>query len=172
MANIEPLTKKILKWEGGYTDDPVDRGDATNMGVTLATWHRAGYDKDGDGDIDENDLRSLSHHDAIMVLRLFYWNRWRADEIFSQAIAEILVDWLWCSGKWGIIIPQRILGVADDGIAGRYTLAAVNHSDPRELHRQVYESRIQFIQRIIRRDPKQKRFEKGWMNRLNDFTYQ
>lgn len=141
------------------------------MGITLATWQQVGYDKDADGDIDKIDLHLLSRQDAITILRLHYWNRWRAEEILSQAVAEILVDWLWCSGKWGIIIPQRILGVPPDGIVGNITLTAVNNTKPYDFHLQLFESRIHFIQQIIRRDPTQKRFEKGWLNRLNDFTY-
>ena len=32
--------------------------------------------------------------------------------------ANTLVDWLWCSGAWGIKIPQKILGLKVDGIVG------------------------------------------------------
>ncbi len=172
MANIEPLATKILKWEGGFSDDPIDRGGATNMGVTIRTWRQVGYDKDGDQDIDVDDLCLLTREDATMVLKHFYWNRWCADKIQSQAIASILVDWVWCSGKWGIVIPQRILGVEEDGIVGRCTLQAVNGSDSRELHHKIFEARLRFIRRIIIRDPSQKRFQRGWINRLNDFKFE
>ena len=172
MANIESLAKKILKWEGGFSDDPIDRGGATNMGVTIRTWRQVGYDKDGDQDIDVDDLCLLTREDATMVLKHFYWNRWCADKIQSQAIASILVDWVWCSGKWGIVIPQRILGVEEDGIVGRATLHAVNTIDSEVLHRLIVKARKRFIRRIIYRDPKQKRFEKGWLNRLNDFKFE
>ena len=171
MANLAPFAQKILKWEGGFSDDPIDRGGATNMGVTIRTWRQVGYDKDGDQDIDVDDLCLLTREDATMVLKHFYWNRWRADEIQSQAIASILVDWVWCSGKWGIIIPQRILGVEVDGIVGQDTLQAVNESGPKDLHRKIFDARLRFIRRIIIRDPSQKRFQRGWINRLNDFKF-
>ena len=61
-----------------------------------------------------------------MFLKHFYWDRWRADEIRDQKLAEMLVDWTWCSGRWGIVIPQRLLLVADDGIVGVNTISAVN----------------------------------------------
>ena len=172
MAKIEPLASKIFKWEGGFSDDPIDRGGATNMGVTIRTWRQVGYDKDGDQDIDIDDLCLLTREDATMVLKHFYWNRWRAGEIQSQAIANILVDWVWCSGKWGIVIPQRILGVDDDGLVGRITLQAVNSMEPEVLHSLIVKARKRFIKRIIYRDPNQKRFEKGWLNRLNDFKFE
>jgi hypothetical protein len=34
-----------------------------------------------------------------------YWDKWKADKIENQSIANLLVDWVWTSGKWGIIFP-------------------------------------------------------------------
>lgn len=173
MANIDKLAPFILKWEGGFVNDPVDKGGATNMGVTIGTWRSVGYDKDGDGDIDVDDLHLLDKEDVIeRVLRPHYWNRWRADEILNQSVANILVDWVWASGTHGIKRPQRILGVTPDGIVGPKTLAAVNSMDPMELHFRIKNDRIKFIDEICRRDPSQERFRKGWMNRINALVYQ
>jgi len=169
MATITPLISKIFQWEGGFANDPADHGGTTNMGITLATWRKAGYDKDGDGDIDLNDIRILTKEDAIHVLKKYYWDRWHADEINNQKAADILVDWLWCSGKWGIVIPQRILGVIPDGIVGPVTIKRVNSVNSFRFHMQIYNARVAFILNIIKRDPSQKRFERGWFNRLNDF---
>jgi lysozyme family protein len=171
MAKVELLAPKIFKWEAGFANDPTDHGGATNMGVTLATWQKVGYDKDGDGDIDVDDIRLLTRADVMMVLTKFYWNRWRADEICNQSIADILVDWLWCSGKWGIVIPQRILGLESDGIVGPATIEAVCNADQQVFHGQVVEARKKFFEAIITRDPSQERFHIGWLNRLNDFQF-
>lgn len=173
MANIDKLAPFILRWEGGFVNDPVDKGGATNMGVTIGTWRSVGYDKDGDGDIDVDDLHLLDKEDVIeRVLRPHYWNRWRADEILNQSVANILVDWVWASGTHGIKRPQHILGVTPDGIVGPKTLAAVNSMDPMELHFRIKNDRIKFIDEICQRDPSQERFRKGWMNRINALVYQ
>lgn len=173
MANIDKLAPFILRWEGGFVNDPVDKGGATNMGVTIRTWRSVGYDKDGDGDIDVDDLHLLDKEDVIeRVLRPHYWNRWRADEILNQSVANILVDWVWASGTHGIKRPQRILGVTADGIVGPKTLAAVNSMNPMELHFRIKNDRIKFIDEVCQRDPSQERFRKGWINRINAHVYQ
>ena len=172
MANVNQLAPFILKWEGDFVNDPADLGGATNMGVTISTWKQVGYDKDGDGDIDVNDLHLLTRDDVVnRVLKPHYWDRWKADEIKSQSVANILVDWVWASGAHGIKIPQRLLGVTVDGIVGPKTIAAVNAKNPRELFDMIKIARFDFIEDICRKRPANNKFKRGWMNRINDISY-
>ena len=172
MANVNQLAPFILKWEGGFVNDPADLGGATNMGVTIGAWKSCGYDKDGDGDIDVDDLRLLTREDVVnRVLKPHYWDRWKADDIKSQSVANILVDWVWASGVHGIKIPQRLLGVTVDGIVGPKTLAAVNARNPRELFDMIKIARFDFIEDICKKRPANNKFKRGWMNRINDIAY-
>lgn len=172
MADIKVLAPFILSYEGGFVNDPADRGGATNMGVTIGTWRSVGYDKDGDGDIDVDDLRKLTRDDVIeRVMRPHYWNRWKADLIRSQSLANILVDWVWASGVNGIKIPQRLLGVTADGIVGPKTLEALNARDPRWLFSQIRDRREGYIRGIVARDPSQRRFMAGWLRRLDGIRF-
>jgi lysozyme family protein len=170
MANISKLAPMISKWEGGYVNDSTDKGGATNMGITIGTWKQVGYDKDGDGDIDVQDIKLLTKKDFEKVLKQ-YWDRWKADQIVNQSIANILVDWVWTSGKWGIVKPQALLGVNADGIVGNGTLNAVNSANQQELFNQIFTARKKFINNIVANNPSQKKFLNGWMNRLNDFKF-
>lgn len=186
MANVDSLLPFILKFEGGFVNDPADAGGATNKGVTIATWRSVGYDKDGDGDIDVADLKLLTDADVRnRVLKPAFWDRWKADRIKSQGVANILVDWVWGSGKHGIVIPQRLLGVTPDGIVGDKTLAAVNAANPRQLFDAIFEARKKFLYDITaqsvasyerkigrkateaeKKKHTNERFIKGWLNRL------
>lgn len=171
MANVSKLLPIILQWEGGFNEDPLDKGGATNMGVTLQTWKSCGYDKDMDGDIDKDDVKILEKSDVQIVLKKYYWDRWKADKILNQSVANILVDWVWGSGSWGIKIPQRILGCTQDGLVGPKTLEKLNSFNQQELFNQIKQARLDFVDGIVERDPTQQRFIKGWKNRINYFKF-
>ena len=172
MAKLEILAPFILSFEGGYNKVDGDNGGATNKGVTLATWRRYGYDKDCDGDIDERDVMLITEYDAIYeILKPVYWDKWRADEIKTQAIANLVVDWYWNSGKYGIKLPQKILGVQMDGIVGPKTIAAINsYPDQQKLFNLLWKEREEFFRRRGA-VPTQKKFLAGWLNRLNGIRW-
>jgi len=169
-ADIKNLAPVIVKWEGKYVNDPLDKGGATNMGITLNTWKQVGYDKNNDGEITDADIRLLNENDFKAVLRK-YWDKWHADKIQNQSIANILVDWYWGSGKWGIVIPQRLLGVVADGVVGEKTICALNAQNQKEFFDKIFAARVKFLNDIVKNNPSQKRFIKGWLNRLNDFKF-
>jgi Putative secretion activating protein len=171
MADINKLVPLIFKWEGDWSNNKNDKGGATNMGITLSTWKSQGYDKDRDGDIDINDLKLVTKQDVIEILRKNYWNRWRADQIQNQSIANLLVDWIWNSGVHGIKIPQKVLGVTVDGLVGNKTIDAINKSNPEVLFNKLKQARREFFIQITRNDKTQLMFLKGWLNRLDDFKF-
>lgn len=174
MAEVEKFEPFVLRWEGGskYTNKKSDRGGATKYGITIATWRTVGYDKNGDGKIDEKDVQLISEEDFKKVLKRNFWDKWKADEIKNQSVAEILVDWLWASGKWGIIKPQQLLGVKADGIVGKQTLAAVNgYPNQRQLFEALKNARKSYINKLIKADPSQIVNKKGWLNRINALEY-
>ena len=173
MANIDKLIPHILKWEGGakYTNDPLDRGGATKYGVTIGTLQGLKYDTNHDGKVDVDDVKALQLEDFKKIIKRQYWDRWLADNINNQSIANLLVDWVWGSGVNGIKIPQRILGVPADGIVGDVTINALNSANQRYIYNKVWQARKEFYEKIVKNNPSQSKWLKGWLNRLNDLKF-
>lgn len=166
-----PLSEMFAKAKKtGYGNDPADSGGPTMCGVTIATY-RAYRKKLGYASTTVDDLKAISFKEWRDILKSMFWDRWKADQIDNQAIANILVDFVWGSGVNGIKNPQRILGVKVDGIVGPKTLAAVNSADPSKLFASLHKSRLDFVDGIIRRKPSQSKFIKGWKRRINCITY-
>lgn len=184
MANAKILFPFILKWEGGFVNDPADSGGATNMGVTLATYEaycrKKGYPKPT-----VERLKNITREQVFDIFKTMFWDKWHADEINDQRVANMLVDWIWASGIRGITNPQRVLGVKSDGIVGNKTITAVNFAEPGDLFQALWNCRKQFLLNItnasvaaytkrIGRTPTEsellkhtkKRFINGWLNRL------
>ena len=167
MANHKILEPFILRWEGGFVNDKADLGKQTNKGVTLSTY-RSVFGKNKT----VSDLKKITDEQWEFIFKKFYWDKWKADNIKDQNVANILVDWLWCSGSYGIKIPQRVLGVSVDGIVGSKTIAAINARDGRELFDTIKQERKDFIDRICQTRPQNRKFKNGWLNRINSLAYE
>ena len=167
MAKAELLKPFILRWEGGFVDDPLDRGGATNKGITIGTF-RNFYGKEATVE----QLKNITDEQWLHIFKCGFWDKWKADDINNQSIADIVVDWAWASGTvTSIKQVQKILGVAVDGIVGNDTLTAINTADQRTLSDKIHSRRIEFVENIVKRDPSQTRFLKGWKNRINSLTF-
>ena len=171
MAKSIKLIPFILQWEGGFVNDPADLGGATNKGVTIGTF-REFRKRKGLPAPTVDDLKNISESEWHEIFKSLYWDRWKADEIKSQAVANILVDWVWASGSHGIKRPQRLLGVKADGIVGKQTIAAVNAMDAATLFKMIKDDRAKFIDEICKARPANERFRKGWTNRINSIRYE
>lgn len=172
MAKVELLIPFILRWEGDFVDDPDDRGGATNKGITIATY-RFYRRQRGYATTTVADLKNISDAEWADVLKSLYWDKWQGDKIVNQSIANILVDWVWASGSYGIKLPQKMLGVTADGVVGNQTLAAVNDYTPQcELFEKIRQERIAFVNRIVAARPANRKFRKGWLNRINDLKFE
>lgn len=171
MADYKKIIPHILKWEGGWSDDKDDRGGATMKGVTLETYEiyckHKGYPKPT-----AERLRSITQTQWEDILKTMFWDRCVADKIRSQSVANQIVDFVWCSGAWGIKFAQKVLGVDVDGVVGNGTLKAINSCDARTLFEDIKKERISFLERIAKSSPRQQKFLRGWLNRVNALKFE
>ena len=60
--------RKVLKSEGGYVNNPLDRGKATNRGGTLATLNEY-FKLKNLGEATEKNIRDLTEEEAINIYK-------------------------------------------------------------------------------------------------------
>lgn len=175
----------VFKWEGGLSDHPADRGGVTKFGVSLAFFKDCGFDVDGDGDIDADDIRKLTLDQAKTVFDNEFWKKSRCDEFGPYSAFALFHSGVNCGAKQARRFLQRginrvnmyVLGDPDpalvsDGTFGSLTMSAYAKMAKGNLDRTVAlcmtNELKQFYQSIVRRRPNQKVFINGWMNRAND----
>jgi len=149
----------ILRSEGGYVHDPLDRGGETNYGVTAAVYAEYLAAKG-------RPARSVRDIDMAEV-REIYWTRyWQAGGCQALPWPLALAHFDGCvnhgvRNAWRIM--QRALRVADDGQPGPQTHAALKAADPEALVWAWLEARTDFYVRIVSASPPQLRFLRGWL---------
>lgn len=147
---------------------PFDKGGPTVCGVTYSTytlWCKSA----GRGKPTVEQMVTMSLEDWLGVYKSLFWDKIRGDGIGDQGVADMLVDWCWTSGvPWPVRRLQGILHVKQDGIVGPKTLYELNCWNGDLLVEEMRKERIDYYEGIAKRDPNQKRFLKGWINRTND----
>ena len=171
MADVTKLVPHILKWEGGFVNDPDDLGGATCKGVCYRTYKLYCSRKKRPVPTIE-DLKNISYEDFADILKTMYCDACRADKIESQSVANAIVDWGWNSGTVTAANEvQKILGVTADGIIGNITLAAINSQSPLPLFGKIQQARIAYLERISNARPTNRKFMRGWILRVSSMIF-
>jgi lysozyme family protein len=161
MSNLFKALEHTLSFEGGYSNDPVDHGGATNLGITQATLNR--YLLANPSALVYDRVACLTIQDAEKIYR---WGYWKFDGVKDQGIATKIFDIGVNMGVGTAVrMVQRIVGADPDGIFGPITLAMVNDWDPKLLMRELIQSSLYKYENNIAKDPTQERFRKGWIKR-------
>ena len=167
MAASYNIITFILKWEGDYGNDPDDAGGETRKGITWKTWQSVFGDT-------HDRFMAMSDDDWGQVFKKLFWDPLHGDEIASRKVAEMMVDWMWCSGKK---IPGRLLQtilvqnfgcqIDIDSVIGKQTIMAINSVDAEKLFNLLTEERMDYLEDIVVARPQNKKFLSGWKNRVN-----
>lgn len=128
MKSVTEIASEIVAREGGFVNDPDDPGGATNHGVTLNTLRRLGIDLDGDGRIEEDDVRALTRAQAVDIYIEHYFRRpglGKLPEPVQPSVFDMYVN----SGANAVKILQRLLTqmgfpCEPDGLVGPQTIRA------------------------------------------------
>lgn len=166
----QALIEGIVQREGGFVNNPNDRGGATKYGITIATlasWRGA--------PVSVEDVSNLTVAEAAAIYEKRYILDPGLDTVLDPQLRELLVDFGVLSGpKRAVIGLQKALGFpgaqcdGSFGPASRAAMAAVKN--PEALFYKVKYERCEQLLRICA-NPSQAVFANGWANRLDHFEY-
>lgn len=149
MTYFDECFEKLIGHEGGYVNNPRDPGGETKFGIS-----KRGYPS--------LDIKGLTLAEAKAIYKRDYWNRAHCDEL-PNGVAFDVFDGAVNSGPGQAIRwLQRAAGVADDGMVGPLTLAAVKRMEPEALQARYNGQRLDFMTRLSTWES----FGRGWARRI------
>lgn len=170
MSRFDACLLHILAFEGGFTDNHVDHGGATNKGITQATYNA--FNAMQGRTLEQ--VQDITDDEVAAIYKAEYWDKCKCSDLhvpldlvlFDSAVQHGVKR----ASKW----LQHAIGVIADGAIGNETLFAVNRIvlDRRldALIDSCLAARTAFYASIISNDPSQKIFSKGWKSRMDKLT--
>jgi lysozyme family protein len=157
MADFNQAIQKTLIHEGGYVNNPNDKGGPTKYGITQA-------------DMPGVNMQTLSQTDAIAYYRAHYWKDLYS-QITSQLVAEKIFDMGVLMGvgtavKLLQLTIKNSMMIVPDGAFGPQTLTDVNQIGDALLgsYRTVL---LNHAINIVNNNPNDGGFIQGWITRIN-----
>ncbi len=142
---FDTAMKYLLKAEGGYSNNKYDKGGATNFGITQKTYDL--YRKKRGLVIQP--VINITKQEAYEIYYSEYWVLSGADKIENFSLALVLFD-----------------SAVNHGLGNAKKLFEKSKGDVNtflNLRREKYKA-------IVKNNPSQKIFLKGWMNRIDNLN--
>lgn len=164
--SLDDVITGIIEREGGFVDDPADKGGATNMGITAAT---LGASRQLGRPATREEVRALRESEARAIYLQQYVVRPGFDDL-PEWILPLVVDDAVLSGvRTAVKTLQQAVGVPDDGVLGEKTRAALATKDPAAVRLAFVKARALRFARIVETNPTQAKFLRGWLTRALSF---
>jgi len=146
---------KILNNEGGYVHDPDDPGGETNMGISKRSYP-------------DVDIKNLTVEQAEQIYYIDFWQPHHFDEFMDNEFALQVFDMTVNSGRTGIKILQKLVGVFPDGVIGNITLRAVREKIIKDVKlTELYKlKRIEYYYELCEKKSVFRKYFYGWIHRV------
>jgi lysozyme family protein len=181
MLDVDRLIDGVVEREGGYVDNPADKGGPTCFGITEAVARAHGY---------AGPMRQLPREEAAAIYKRLYWSRPRFDEVAKRServAAELFDTGVNMGPAVAVTFLQRALTalnrngkdypyLAPDGRIGEQTFAALDAflsvrgtSGETVLLRALEALQGERYLRLAERRPANEAFLYGWLaNRIGE----
>lgn len=148
----------VLKYEGGYVNDPNDPGGETKYGICKRQYPNL-------------DIENLTKEQAKEIYKKDYWNKIKGDDL-PPRVAIFLLQ---CAVNVGVKTASKMLQRATrtflknkpgiDGIIGPKTIAAVKQVDEDKLLAELTVQQCRRYAHLCIKNPKFAKYIKGWLRR-------
>lgn len=171
---FEKCFEELIGVEGGFVDDPTDRGGATRYGVTEKVARQNGY---------TGDMCVFPLSLAKSIYHINYWKIQGLDfvsKIDSRIAKEMFDTGVNMGVRTSVIFLQRAINsmrlevfeITEDGLFGDKTLVALNDVCHDQLGKDTVLKLLNIQQgkrylEIVRKIPEQRRFIRGWIKRVS-----
>lgn len=179
MSKKIDLINLILEGEGGYVNDPDDSGGRTYKGISeknFPNW-------EGWNIINKHEplkrgqvIRDEDLEEEIYEFYLVhFYSKLKIDQINNLYISAHLLDHGVNAGiSNGVKCLQKAVNktcpanLSIDGKIGPKTINEANTCSPRILLDNFIKERQEYYKSIVTKNPKQEKFLKGWLNRIDN----
>ncbi len=150
--------KVIFAHEGGYVDDPHDKGGESKYGISQRRYPNL-------------DISALTRQQAEAIYYRDFWQAEHFEQINNLKVITKVFDLSVNVGPgMAAKIVQRALrstgnAVAEDGVLGLGTVAAINRADASDLLAALKSETAGYYRMVADNNPGQQKFLKGWLNR-------
>ena len=146
---------RLMKYEGGYVNDPDDPGGETKFGISKRSHP-------------DEDIANLTEARAMEIYYLDYYMKLRIQEMKDARAAWQIFDFGVNSGATRAArMVQKIVGSYPDGVIGKTTIAYINrYKGEFPLYIMYRSERIKYYCGLTDRNPRNIKFLKGWLLRV------
>lgn len=147
--NFDEAVTALLVHEGGYVNNPHDKGLETKYGISKRAYPNV-------------NIKTLTIEGAKRIYKVDYWDKCRCDELPESVRFDVFDAAVNSGVNRATIWLQDALKVKSDGIIGANTLKAANSFNGHILSKRYNGTRLMFMTNL----DGWKVFSRGWAKRI------
>lgn len=147
--NFETAFNYVMKWEGGYVNDPNDPGGETAFGISKRAYP-------------ELEIKHLTKKMAREIYLRDYWTPLKCEDMIPEIRLLVFDAGVHTGLRHAIVMLQRAVKVKTDGIYGPMTKRALEITPPVVVINSYVFQRLDHLTNLTG----WKNFSKGWAKRV------
>ena len=175
------LINMILRQESGYANVSGDLGGETYRGITRKNFPKWDGWKIVDEDKPLKNRQIIDNEELENNVMDFYYDNFYTPMKIDKVEDMLISGHLLCHGvnagiKTSVKLLQKAVinvynvKISVDGMIGSTTLKYTNGAKTNEVAREFIEQRNQYYKNLVSKNPSQRKFLNGWLNRVKNTT--